>query len=151
MSLRLICILSILLSISAMAAIPGADLLSGVILKNLDRDFDGKLDAAEWRDGTFDGFVEMDLDLDGSVVSAEIAHLAEPLSFDLGKVGAALCVKLIEQLFMTLDQDGDHRITRKEYDAGCAAIFQRMDTNADQILSKTELNELPARLLGGGK
>ncbi len=142
-------LLSLLLLTSTYAALPGADLLSGVIMKALDRDYDGKLDADEWKDGTDDGFVEIDHDLDGFDTPSEIETLSDPLADDLGKLGASLCVTLIEKMFMTLDQDGDHRVSKAEYEDGTGAIFKRLDTNHDGVLTKAELNDLPTTLLKG--
>jgi Ca2+-binding EF-hand superfamily protein len=142
-------ILSLLLLTPTFAALPGADMLSDVIMKELDRDFDGKIDANEWKDGTDDGFVEIDHDLDGFDTTTEIETLSEPLADDLGKIGASICVTLIEKMFMTLDKDGDHRISKAEYEDGAGAIFKRLDTNHDDALTKAELNELPTTLLKG--
>lgn len=142
-------ILALLLTTPTFAALPGTDMLADVIMKALDRDFDGKLDANEWKDGTDDGFVEIDQDLDGIDTPAEIETLSDPLSDELGKIGASLCVTLIEKLFMTLDKDGDHQVSKAEYEEGTIAIFKRLDTNHDGALTKAELGELPTTLLKG--
>jgi hypothetical protein len=145
-----VCIALLVLGIPAVASVPGADLLAKVIMKDLDRDFDGKIDANEWKDGTFDGFVEMDRNLDNLVVGSEIKTLAEPLGDEMGKVGAQICVALIESLFMTLDKDGDHCVSKAEYVDGCAAVFKKLDTDHDNFLTNAELLELPTKLIKGG-
>jgi hypothetical protein len=142
-----LCVALLVLGTQAFAAVPGADLLAKIIMKDLDRDFDGKIDANEWKDGTFDGFVEMDRNLDNKVVSAEIKTLSEPLSDDVGKVGARICVALIESLFMTLDKDGDHCVSKTEYQDGCDAVFKKLDTDHDGFLTNAELLELPTKLI----
>jgi Ca2+-binding EF-hand superfamily protein len=144
------CMALLVLGGQAFASVPGADLLARVIMKDLDRDFDGKIDANEWKDGTLDGFVEMDRNLDNLVVGSEIKTLSEPLSNDLGKVGARICVSLIESLFMTLDKDGDHCVSKVEYEDGCAAVFKKLDTDHDGFLTNAELLELPTKLIKGG-
>jgi EF hand len=145
-----VCIVLLVLGAQAFASVPGADLLANVIMKDLDRDFDGKIDANEWKDGTLDGFVEMDRNLDNLVVGSEIKTLSEPLSNDLGTVGARICVSLIESLFMTLDKDGDHCVSKTEYVDGCAAVFKKLDTDHDGFLTHAELLELPTKLIKGG-
>lgn len=138
---------SLLLATPVVAALPGADMLAEVIMKDLDRDFDGKLDANEWTDGTNDGFVEIDINLDGFDTATEIEGLALPLSDELGKIGANICVTLIEKLFLTLDKDGDHRVSKTEYEQGCAAIFKKLDADHDSVVTKSELFDLPTKLL----
>ena len=56
------------------------------------------------------------------------------------------CVALIKKILLTFDTDGDRRISKAEYEQGCARLFKLLDTNHDGLLSKAELAELPIKL-----
>jgi Ca2+-binding EF-hand superfamily protein len=131
------------LAVSASAQLPGSDLLAGLVIKQFDRDNDGNVDINEWQNGANDGFVEMDHDQDGFVSESEIDALADPISEEIGKLGASAAVVLIKKILFTFDTDHDRRISKAEYETGCAALFKLLDTNHDGLVSKAELGELP--------
>jgi len=140
----------LLLATSALAELPGTDLLAGLIIKQFDRDNDGNVDINEWQNGANDGFIEMDHDQDGFISEGEVDALAEPIADELGKLGAMASVALIKKILFTFDTDHDRRISKSEYEAGCAALFKLLDTNHDGLLTKTELADLPLRLFKSG-
>jgi Ca2+-binding EF-hand superfamily protein len=146
--MKLLLSLSLLLLIAPAlhAELPGTDLLAGLLVKQFDRDRDGLIDINEWRSGTNDGFDEVDTDHDGSIAESEIDALAEPLSEEFSKLGAAACVVLIKQILFTFDTDGNHRISKAEYEEGCAKLFKLLDTKHDGLLTKAELADLPFKL-----
>lgn len=133
----------------AFAQLPGMDMLASLVVKQFDRDNDGNVDINEWQNGTNDGFVEMDRDQDGFVSESELDALADPISEEVGKFGAAACVILIKKILFTFDTDHDRRISKAEYETGCAAIFKMLDVNHDSLLTKAELADLPVRVFKG--
>jgi Ca2+-binding EF-hand superfamily protein len=138
-----------LLAAPAFADLPGTDLLADLIIKQFDRDHDSMIDINEWKNGTNDGFDEVDTDRDGFISESEIDALSEPLSEEFTKLGAIACVALIKKVLYTFDTDGDHRISKAEYEQGCASLFKLLDVNHDGILTKSEIADLPIRLFQG--
>ncbi|MEI9892468.1 MAG: hypothetical protein WDN28_00725 [Chthoniobacter sp.] len=138
------------LATSAFAELPGTDLLAGLIVKQFDRDHDGNVDLNEWQNGANDGFIEMDHDQDGFISEGELDALADPIAEELGKLGAVASVALIKKILFTFDTDHDRRISKGEYETGCAALFKLLDTNQDGVLTKPELADLPLRLFKSG-
>jgi len=132
---------------TAPAAIPGADLLVGLIAREFDANADGVIDAGEWQSGCLGGFDQMDANQDGSISVAEIEALQAPIGEEIGDFGASVAVVLIKKILMALDKNGDMLVSKQEYLAGCEAIFKKLDANGDGQLTKAELAELPTRLL----
>lgn len=130
-------------------AVPGAELLAGLIMSQFDSNSDGVVDAGEWQGGTERGFDEIDQNGDGSISGEEIDALKSEISKETGELGASVAVVLIKQVVMTLDRNDDKLVTRKEYAEGCAGILKKIDANSDGSVSKTELIDLPVRLLKG--
>jgi Ca2+-binding EF-hand superfamily protein len=142
-------LLPVLLLICAMpvfAELPGMDTLAGLVINQFDRDHDGNVDINEWQNGTNDGFIEMDKDQDGFISESEIDALADPISEEIGKLGAAASVVLIKKILFTFDTDHDRRISKSEYETGCASLFKLLDSNHDGLITKAELADLPLRL-----
>jgi Ca2+-binding EF-hand superfamily protein len=131
------------------AQLPGMDSLAGLVVKQFDRDNDGNVDINEWQNGANDGFIEMDHDQDGFISESEIDAMAGPISEEVGKFGAAASVILIKKILFTFDTDHDRRISKAEYETGCIALFKLLDVNRDNLLTKAELADLPARLFQG--
>jgi Ca2+-binding EF-hand superfamily protein len=104
------------------------------------------VDINEWQNGANDGFVEMDRDQDGFISDSEIEALSGDISEEVGRIGAIACVALIKKILFTFDADHDGRISKAEYEAGCAKLFKLLDTNHDGLLTKAELAELPIKL-----
>jgi Ca2+-binding EF-hand superfamily protein len=128
------------------ADLPGTDALAGLVITQFDRDHDGNVDINEWQNGANDGFLEMDKDQDGFISESEIEALSDPISEELGKLGAAASVVLIKKILFTFDTDHDRRVSKSEYETGCAALFKLLDNNRDGLLTKAELAELPLRV-----
>lgn len=140
------CFLLLVGTLPASAQLPGMEALAGLIIGQFDRDHDGNVDINEWQNGANDGFIQMDHDQDGFISEGEIDALSDDISEEIGKLGAAAAVVLIKKILFTFDTDHDHRISKAEYEAGCAALFKLLDTNKDGLLTKAELAELPVRL-----
>ncbi len=136
----------VLFSVPSFAQLPGTDALAGLIIKQFDQDHDGQIDINEWQNGTNEGFDEVDTDHDGFISEAEIDDLAEPLSEEMPRLAAAACTILIKKILFTFDTDGDHRVSKAEYEQGCAKLFKLLDTNHDNALTKAELADLPLKL-----
>ena len=132
---------------NAHAAIPGADLLVGLIAREFDSNADDVIDAGEWQSGCLVGFEQMDANQDGSISAAEIEALQAPIGEEIGDLGGAVAAILIKKILMTLDKNGDMLVSKQEYLAGCETIFKKLDANGDGQLTKAELAELPTRLL----
>ncbi|HSI15621.1 MAG TPA: hypothetical protein VK961_26480 [Chthoniobacter sp.] len=135
----------------AFAQLPGMDTLAALVVKQFDRDGDGNIDINEWQNGSNDGFIEMDRDQDGFVSEAELDALAEPISEEVGKFGAAASIVLIKKILFTFDTDHDRRVSKAEYETGCTALFKLLDINHDNLLTKSELADLPVRLFKGAE
>jgi len=131
------------LGVPAFAELPGSDLLADLIIKQFDTDHDSMIDINEWQNGTNEGFDEIDANHDGFIAESEIDDLADPLSEEMPRIAATACVALIKKILLTFDTDGGHRVSKAEYERGCAAIFKLLDTNHDGLLTKAELADLP--------
>ncbi|MBX7210335.1 MAG: hypothetical protein K1X78_18610 [Verrucomicrobiaceae bacterium] len=129
------------------AAVPGADILGGLVLKHFDSNSDGSIDTGEWQGGMAASFTDMDLNRDGSVSGDDVDGLKKEMSDELGEVGATVAVALIKQIVLTLDKNADKVVTEKEFAEGGEAMFKKLDANNDSKLTKEELAEMPARLL----
>ncbi len=132
---------------NAHAAVPGADLLVGLISKHFDANSDGVVEAGEWQSGMNESFDELDEDGGGSIAMDEVDALKSSLSEDTGELGAALAIALIKQIVLGLDKDADKLVSRKEFGEGGEAMFKKLDADTDGKVTKAELAELPARLL----
>lgn len=136
-----------LLSMSVHAAVPGGDVLGGLISKHFDSNSDGVVDTGEWQSGMTASFADMDLNHDGSISGDDVDGLKKEMTEELGEVGATVVVALIKQIVMTLDKDGNKLVNEKEFTEGGEAMFKKLDANKDGQVSKEELADLPARLL----
>ena len=139
-------VLVFLLATPAFAELPGTDLLAGMVVQQFDRDHDGMIDINEWQNGANDGFVQMDRDQDGFISESEIEALSDEISDDVGRIGAVACVALIKKILFTFDTDHDGRISKAEFETGCAKLFKLLDTNHDGLVTRAELAELPIKL-----
>jgi Ca2+-binding EF-hand superfamily protein len=133
-------------SVPAFAELPGSDLLAGLVIKQFDQDHDGIIDINEWQNGTNEGFDEIDSNHDGFITETEIDDLVEPLSDDFPRLASIACVALIKKILFTFDTDKDHRVSKAEYEKGCADLFKMLDGNHDGALTRTELAELPVKV-----
>lgn len=138
---------ALVLSASAQAAVPGADVVSILISKHFDSNSDGTIDTGEWQSGMKASFADMDADSNGSLSAADIDGLQDSLKSEAGDIGAAVVLALIKQIVFSLDKDGDKLVSEKEFAEGGEAMFKKLDATSDGRLSKEEIAELPMRLL----
>jgi EF hand len=129
------------------AAVPGADILGGLIARQFDSNSDGILDTGEWQSGIAASFDEMDANGDGSISGDDVDALKKSISDETGDLGATVAVALIKQIVMTLDKNSDMLVSKTEFADGAEGIFKKLDANKDAQVSKEELAELPTRLL----
>lgn len=148
MNIRLLpLIASLSLATLSQAAVPGADLLAGLISKQFDSNSDGILDTGEWQGGIAASFDGMDANGDGSISGDDVDALKKSISDETGDLGATVAVALIKQIVMTLDKDGDRLVGKTEFADGGEGIFKKLDANSDGQVTKTELADLPIKLL----
>lgn len=140
-------VVALALSVSAQAAVPGADVLGTLISRHFDSNSDSTIDTGEWQGGMKASFADMDADSNGSLSAADIDGLQDSLKSEAGEIGAAVVVALIKQIVFSLDGDGDKLVSEKEFAEGGEAMFKKLDANNDGQASKEELADLPARLL----
>lgn len=142
----ILALLSLSLANSAPGAVPGAEELAEVIL-TMDVSGDNALDQAEYRDGTDDGFDEMDRDRDGKITAVEIDALGGLIGQEQGSVAAAVVPSLIKLMLLAMDQNGDKILSLEEYTKGAQALFTLVDIDKNAVLSRAELTSLPTRLV----
>lgn len=140
-------LITILIATHAGAAVPGGDLLVGLISKHFDSNSDGSIDTGEWQSGMTASFDDMDANGDGSISGEDVEALKKTISEEAGELGATVAVALIKQIVMSLDKDSDKLVSRKEFTEGGEGMFKKLDANSDGLVSKEELAELPTRLL----
>jgi Ca2+-binding EF-hand superfamily protein len=146
MRLIVITLLSLSLLAPARAAIPGAEELADVILE-LDTSGDGVLDSSEYREGTADGFSDIDRDRDGRITTGEIDALGGLIGEEQGSVAGSVVPPLIKLMLGTMDANGDKVLSREEYTRGAQSLFTLLDVDKDGTLTRAELVNLPARLV----
>lgn len=130
----------------ARAAVPGAEELAEIIL-TLDASGDEAIDQTEYREGTGDGFDEIDRDRDGMITAAEIDALSGLIGLERGSVAAAVVPPLIKLMLLAMDKDGDKILSFAEYTTGAQALFTLLDGDKNAVLSRAELKSLPTRLV----
>lgn len=127
--------------------IPGAAALGSLVREQFDTNADGSIDTGEWQTGVASGFDSLDGNGDGSVTSAEVDLLAEPLREQFGDFGGALVAALVKAVVQNLDSDRDKTISRDEYTEETGKILKRLDVDGDGSVSEQELRSLPAKVL----
>lgn len=148
MNIRLLPVIaSLSIATLSQAAVPGADLLVGLISKHFDSNSDGSIDTGEWQGGMAASFDDMDANGDGSISGDDVDALKKTISEETGDIGATIAVALIRQIVMSLDKDSDKLVSRKEFSDGGEAMFKKLDADSDGQVTKAELVELPTRLL----
>lgn len=129
------------------AALPGAEPLAKLIVKEFDTNSDDSIDSGEWQRGIADNFQRIDANGDGSLQPDEPDTLNKDISEEMGELVAGLIIGLIKQGLLSLDSDGDKLISRKEYDTLSTSIFTKLDADKNNSLSLAELSELPVKMI----
>lgn len=129
------------------AALPGAESLARLIAREFDLNSDENLDQGEWQGGIARNFDRLDANRDGSIKAEEMDALKGDLAEEAGDLGGTIIVALIKQVLMSLDQDGDKAVSRKEYDALTDSIFTRLDADKNASLTLAELADLPVKMV----
>ena len=129
------------------AAVPGAEALAKLITQEFDTNADSILDQGEWQNGIAGSFDKMDTNHDGSIKPEEVDGMSDDIAAEAGDIGGVILVALIKQALLTLDQDGDKAVSRKEFDALTIGIFSKLDADKDASLTLAELSDLPVKML----
>lgn len=129
------------------AAVPGAEALAKLIAQEFDTNADGLLDQGEWQNGIGGSFDKMDTNRDGSIKPEEVDAMGDDIAAEAGDIGGVVLVALIKQALLTLDQDGDKAVSRKEFDALTDGIFTKLDADKSASLTPAELSDLPVKML----
>jgi len=123
------------------------------MFKKMDSNGDGKISADEHAAGAKMMFEMMDSNKDGKVTAAEMTAAHDKMMEHKGdhegkahkdekgqEMSAAEKIRVI-------DGNGDGAITSEEHAAGSKSMFDKMDTNHDGFLSKTEMTAGHAKLM----
>jgi len=129
------------------AAVPGAETLAKLITHEFDTNSDNILDQGEWQNGIARSFDQLDKNHDGSIKPEEVDALSGDLAEEAGDIGGTILVALIKQALLTLDQDGDKAVSRKEFDALTDGIFTKLDADKNGSLTLAELSDLPVKMV----
>ena len=143
----LITLLFVFSAHSLRAAVPGAEALAKLITHEFDTNSDGLLDQGEWQGGIARSFDQLDKNHDGTIKPEEVDALSGDLAEEAGESGGTILVVLIKQALLTLDQDGDKAVSRKEFDGLTGAIFTKLDADKNGSLTLDELTDLPVKML----
>ncbi len=109
----------------------------------MDSDGNGRVSATEHAAGARRMFEQMDADRDGIVTATEMRAAHASLTGkkpDAGEMSAEEKIKVI-------DADGDGQLTAAEHAAGSESMFAKMDTDANGVLTATEIEEGHARMM----
>lgn len=92
-------------------------------------------------------FAEIDADGDGKITVVEIDALGDVLGKEIGETVAAVVMKLIKPLLLSMDADKDGIVSRDEFMKAAGALFAKLDANKDAELMREELLLLPLKML----
>jgi len=118
-------------------------MLAELISDEFDTNSDALIDAGEWQTGIGESFGK----LDANIAPAEVDGLSADFSPKTGDFAAVLVIGLIKQVITALDKDGDKLVNQKEYEQLSLDFFAKLDVDKNNSLTKTELAELPVKLL----
>jgi len=127
--------------------LPGVGALVDIVIARFDTNGDSKIDTGEWQAGVAGSFDEIDTDGDGKITAAEIDALGDEIAGETGATVAALVMKLIKPIILSMDADGDGTVSREEFTKAANAWFARLDANKDAQLTRDELMDLPLKML----
>lgn len=140
-------LLALLLATQLHAALPGSDALAGLILQEFDRDGDARITRGEWEQGAGSSFAMLDANGDGSIAPEEVDILKSEIAAQTGDTTAGVVVALVKQVVLLLDGDNDKLVSKKEYDALVLGLFEKLDADKNQSLTRSESAELPVKLV----
>ena len=132
------------LTVSALlfAAEPKSSAADAEFVK-MDTNKDGKVSADEHATGAKQMFDTMDANKDGRVTAAEMQAAYQRVTARKAKKSDMTAAEKIK----VVDKDGDGVLTAQEHVSGSRAMFEKMDTNKDGLLSKDELAAGHARMM----
>jgi Ca2+-binding EF-hand superfamily protein len=113
--------------------------------KMMDGNGDGKITAAEHDAAAAKMFEKMDADKDGKVTAAEMEAAHEKVT---GSKPMKTDMRAADKIKM-IDTNGDGVVTAAEHASGAKMMFEKMDTDKDGSLSKSECAEGHAKMLHG--
>ncbi len=124
------------------------------MFKKMDGNGDGKISADEHAAGARKMFEMMDADKDGKVTAAEMTAAHGRMMGGKGEHhekahkgdGADTELSAAEKI-KVVDGNGDGVLTAEEHAAGSKTMFDKMDSNHDGFLSKTEMMAGHAKLM----
>jgi hypothetical protein len=122
-------------------AATGPDRASGQFAR-MDRDADAMVTVAEHEADAQAMFATMDADGDGNVTAAEMDASQPALDGDARMTSA--------EKIAVIDADADGVLSATEHAAGASAMFVRMDTDHDLLLTEAELQAGHDAILGAG-
>ncbi|WP_353471300.1 hypothetical protein PVT71_08155 [Salipiger sp. H15] len=128
---------ALLLSATALAAQPQGN--PGDMLKQMDRNGDGKVTLAEAEAQNAEMFTRLDSNRDGVLSEAEARPQGGPGAAAGKDARGQAPAKGGQPGGPKLDSNGDGKITKAEFKAGAHEMFTRMDRNGDGVLSGAEL------------
>ena len=111
-----------------------ANVAASDAFRDMDRDGNRVLTAAEHVDGTRAMFREMDADRDEIVTAEEMTAAQEAITGRPRAEGEMTS----EEKIAEIDKDRDGRLSAKEHAAGARRSFDRMDADRNGTLSEAE-------------
>lgn len=103
------------------------------VFERADANRDGLITLAEFKASRTQQFDRFDRNGDGSISQADVGRIAQ-FRPEIGQ--------RLNMLIQTADANQDRRVTKAEFAAAPAPIFERADTNRDGVVSKSELEVL---------
>jgi Ca2+-binding EF-hand superfamily protein len=103
--------------------------------KMMDTNNDGKISPEEHATAAAGMFATMDANGDGKVTAEEMTAAHQKIT---GRAPAAGEMSAAEKI-KTIDTNGDGVLTADEHTAGSKAMFERMDTDKDGMISRAEM------------
>ena len=98
-------------------------------LEAADRDGDGVVTRAEFLQARSARFQQLDRNSDGFIAADDIGRFGKRRADRQGRAAAAM---------RDMDADGDGRVSRPEFDQASQKIFQRLDGDANGLLTRQE-------------
>ena len=118
--------------------VPAAAMAGDDKAKLMDTNNDGVISSAEHAAGAKTMFTQMDANNDGKVTAAEMDAAHQKL---LGKkhVKSAKSEMSAAEKIKIIDTNGDGVLTQDELSMAAMAMFEKMDTDQDSFLTKSEI------------